>query len=256
MNLKAINGGHFISRGHGRHPERIIDSWEIIVVNSGILGIYEGDTEFEVKDGEYLLLYPGRRHGGTLDYRKGLSFFWLHFQVKALDKIKTFPQYGVLANREKTIELCRLFLNNQDEPGAPRENGDLLMRLILNECSRRNETAGGLSHLTEQTRELIRRRCTEPDFSAAGLAAELGCNRDYLNRIFHRAYRQTVSGAINRARMNHCRNLLLNSTLSIKEICFGCGYNDEAYFRRQFLRHFAMTPRDYRRQHAREHTNG
>ncbi len=225
------------------------------MVTSGILGIFEEENNFEVSTGEYLLLHPDRLHGGTLDYRKDLSFFWLHFRVMIPEKIKTFPQYGALANREKTIELCRLFLNNQDEPGVPAENADLLLRLILNECGRSESVSGAVSYLAAQAREQIKRHCTEANFSAGELAAELNCNRDYLNRIFHRAFHQTISAAINQARMNHCCNLLLNSTLSIKEICYGSGYNDEAYFRRQFFRHFATNPRDYRKQHAREHTN-
>ncbi len=256
MKIKGLNGGHFISRGQGRHPERVIDSWEIIVVSSGTLGIFEEHNSFEVNDGEYILLHPDRLHGGTLDYKKGQSFFWIHFQVKDPKQIKTFPQYGRLANREKTIELCRLYLNNQDEPGAPAENAELLLRLLLNECGRSEAVTNAVSHLAVQARERIKRRCTEADFSAGELAAELGCNRDYLNRIYQRAFQQTISAAVNQARMNHCRNLLLNSTLTIKEICYSSGYNDEAYFRRQFFRHFAATPRDYRKQHAREHTNG
>ncbi len=256
MNIKALNGGHFISRGRGRHPERVIDSWEIIVVSSGVLGISEDERKFEVKEGEYLLLYPGRRHAGTLDYCKGLSFFWLHFQAgNAERRIRTFPQYGPLLNREKVIELCRLFLNNQDEPGAPPENADLLLRLILNECAREGEGEAACPRMAEQARQWIVRRCLEPEFSAGELARELGCNRDYLNRIYRRAFQQTVSAAINQARMNYSRNLLLNSTLSIKEISLASGYNDETYFRRCFRRRFGTVPHKYRERHLREHIN-
>lgn len=232
-----------------------MDSWEIIVVNSGVLGIFERDKCFEVKNGEYLLLHPCRRHGGTLDYHRGLSFFWIHFLFENPEQAGTFPQYGVLVNREKTIELCRLLLNNQEEPGAPAGSGELLMRLVLNECARERAADKVPPHLAEQARVLIKRRCTEPECAAGMLAAELGCNRDYLNRIFRRAFGLTVSGAVNRARMEHCRNLLLNTTMSVKEICFSSGYNDESYFRRRFLLRFGTTPHSYRRQHSREHTN-
>jgi AraC-like DNA-binding protein len=255
MNIQFLNGGHFISRGLGKHPERVIDSRELIVVNSGTLGIFEKDRRFEVKEGEFLLLHPGRKHGGTLDYRKGLSFFWLHFLAEEPEELEGFPQYGTLVNRDKTVEFCRLLLNNQEESGAPPENGALLMRLILNECARERAAEKSLPHVAGQARVLIGRRCTESAFTAGALAAELGCHRDYLNRVFREAFGETVSGAINRARMNYCRNLLLNTTMNIKEICFSSGYNDEAYFRRRFLRQFNTTPHRYRKQHAREHTN-
>lgn len=250
--FQAGNGGRFISRGRGRHPERVIDSYELIVVASGVLGIFEEERRYEVKSGEYLLLRPGKRHGGTLDYPPELSFFWLHFHAAAPPAL---PPSGPLANPEKTGDLFRLCLQYQDEPGAPPAAGDLLLQLLLLECARPPSGERPAALPAVRACELIRRRCVEPDCSPGRLAAELHCHRDYLNRLYRRAYGVTLGEAINLARLDCARRLLLRSTQSIKEIAFAAGFSDPAYFRRRFFRRFAQTPSACRRQQQRGHRN-
>ena len=60
--VKARNGGFFISRGKGEHPDRVIDSHELIFVTKGVLSIIEGNHRFDIKEGESLILWPHRRH--------------------------------------------------------------------------------------------------------------------------------------------------------------------------------------------------
>jgi hypothetical protein len=74
LELLASNGGLFVSRGIGTHPTRVITTFELIFVKSGVLGIREGDTHFEVQPNETLLLWPGREHGGTAPYPRDLRF--------------------------------------------------------------------------------------------------------------------------------------------------------------------------------------
>ncbi|KTT43687.1 hypothetical protein SB11R_22985, partial [Pseudomonas oryzihabitans] len=81
--LRVQNGGHFISRGVGRHPRRILESYELIYVDRGVLSLREEDAEFVLGAGEALLLQPGRLHEGLGDFDPELSFYWLHFELAA-----------------------------------------------------------------------------------------------------------------------------------------------------------------------------
>ena len=66
---------------------------------------------------------------------------------------------------------------------------------------------------------------------------------------------EALFDAINDARIECARKLLVNSHLSVKEIAFESGYNDPVYFRRQFFRRTAMTPGEYRRCRSGGHIN-
>ncbi len=80
--LRALNAGLFVSRGQGTHVTRTIDTHELIFVRSGVLGMFEEARRFEVREGEALHLWPGRKHGGTAPYPADLSFYWLHFRTE------------------------------------------------------------------------------------------------------------------------------------------------------------------------------
>ena len=80
---RMISAGRFISRGKGRHITRVIDSYELILVVSGVLEMFEESRRFRVAAGEYLVLSPGRRHGGIGAYSADLSFFWCHFLARS-----------------------------------------------------------------------------------------------------------------------------------------------------------------------------
>ena len=86
-------GGLFVSPGYGRHPDRVIDSWELIQVRTGVLHIEENGVEYHVGPGESLLMPPKRRHRGLSEHPEELSFYWVHFgSVSILDFM--FGQYG------------------------------------------------------------------------------------------------------------------------------------------------------------------
>jgi len=250
-----LNGGKFISRGHGKHPVRVLDSAELICVLSGHLGIYEEDAEYDIGPGGFLILHPGKQHGGTKSYPPGLSFFWGHFRGKrtALDGL---PSAGTVARPESFSIYFERLLAEQKEPG----NGmtcDLLLELLLNEVRRMPEPvsmpAGG-DRLAEEALRYLRIHFPD-EVSIATAAAELRCNPDYLGRVFRRRFGCSLIRMLNRIRLEKAAALLRTSPLSVKETGFSCGFNDPAYFRRQFFRAYSMRPSAYRKLHGAIHVN-
>ena len=72
----------FVSRGQWKmYPARTIHSNVLVVVRSGILNLQEDGQPFEVREGNYIILYAGRHHGGLLPYSPGLKFYWVHFMI-------------------------------------------------------------------------------------------------------------------------------------------------------------------------------
>ncbi len=117
FSLKAHNAGFFLSRGRDMHPHRTIDSYELTFVDRGVLGMYEEDKKFEIKAGESLLLFPGRKHGGTTKYSRELCYYWIHFSLSGrTDKGQTIsiPQHIPVKRTERLAELYRYFLDDQE----------------------------------------------------------------------------------------------------------------------------------------------
>lgn len=212
------NGGLFISRGLGHHPTRILESWELIFVEQGILAICEGDREFRVKAGESLLLLPGRKHKGVGDFPANLKFYWLHFNIiptayagkNTLEL--SIPQYGKIRDPHRFKTLFRLFLSEQ-ENHSPSSTLELILLLLL------QQVADGWTGNNEPA---------EPGMALAWKAQQL---------------------------IGSAEKMLVADSGAIAEIARRCGFQDAGYFRRLFRRQTGFTPLEYKKRYCKEHIN-
>ncbi len=264
MKFDFHNGGLFISRGRGRHETRVIDTFELIYVVSGTLSMFEGDRRFEAAAGDRLLLFPGRRHGGTKNYPRGLSFFWLHFlpgSAAARKFLADLPQCAPVPDPGFFSELCRLALVKQRSrtqgSSSAQKVLNPILEALLSDCTDSEkvlqETSGNRS-LAESADRYLKLHFDE-SITTSGIAEELQCNPDYLNRVYHSVYGMTVGDAVRHARIARACRLLEETTLSVKETAYDAGFNDVSHFRRQFRRETSMTPLRYRRLHTAGHMN-
>lgn len=58
--VQALNAGLFISKGERSHPKHTTESYELIFVRQGILGIQEEGRIYRIEPGEVLVLRPDR----------------------------------------------------------------------------------------------------------------------------------------------------------------------------------------------------
>jgi len=261
----AANGGLFVSRGIGTHPQRIIDSFELIYVKSGALGIKEEGNEFIVEQDEALILWPGRRHEGTTAYPHDLKFYWAHFTLAdsstgsdAVFETLSVPQHARIARPEQMTSLFQRLLNEQEQSGVQRIPDSLMLALMLWEITHSRpanaDSTSAAAVLAARADAYIRTQFHEP-ISAATIAARLKCNPDYLGRVFRNLYGRTITEAIHGKRVRHATTLLAEGKLSIDRVARECGFEDSGYFRRLFRRIEGMTPKSYRKMHVRIHVN-
>jgi AraC-like DNA-binding protein len=259
--IQAHNAGLFVSRGRGLHPERVIQSHELIFVRRGILRIEEEGEEFEVAAGRTLLLRPGRLHRGTSPYAPDLSFYWIHFAVRdGLDDGLSIdvPRYATVTRPNHLAELFRRFLDDQEAGRLTATSADLLLMLMLSEVSGsdpgENSVERSAAVLAGRADAYIRTHFHEP-LNTSKLAGEMGCNPDYLGRAFRGTYGKTITEAIHWRRLRHARRMLLESDRNIDEVSRACGFEDVGYFRKVFKRYEGMPPRAFRRLYAQMHVN-
>lgn len=267
--LMVENSGYFISRGKGRHPERVIATHELIHVEQGELRIFEGEREFTVRAGENLILFPGRRHGGTCAYLPDLRFYWLHFNPitgAAVTKAGApqwseqafgwdIPQWTPAREEERQLWLWRRLLDDQENGCLTPSSAQHLLLLLLEEVVRGGRAGQSAEYILAQKIEnLISTKFHEP-ISAGQIARDLGYNPDYLARLYRKAYQRTITCGLHLRRLRHAKGLLLGSDFNINEIARESGFGDPAQFRKIFARHEGITPSEYRALSARMHSN-
>ncbi|HEV2472150.1 MAG TPA: AraC family transcriptional regulator, partial [Chthonomonadales bacterium] len=250
--LQAHNGGLFVSRGQGVHPDRKLTSSELIFVRKGVLSIQEEETPFEVAPGQSLILWQGRRHRGTAPFSPDLSFYWLHFtsshgHARSAQKIS---QHVTLSRPDHMTGLFRRFLDDQESGAGDATSASLLLMLMLWEVARSLPSTGvresASIHLAARADSTIRTQFHK-ELTPAILAEMLGCNANYLGRVFHEVYQHTLTDTIHQCRVRYARQLLLDDDRNIDEVARACGFNDTGYFRRLFKRYEGITPLAFRK---------
>lgn len=121
-----------------------------------------------------------------------------------------------------------------------------LKNMIRVYCDLINATKNiGYSSLISNAVQYI--RCNfEEEINLKRLAGELYVHPNYLSRKFKEETGYQLSDYINKVRVEQAQLLLNHTDLTITDIAYTVGYNDEKYFSKVFKKMHQKTPREYR----------
>ena len=103
------------------------------------------------------------------------------------------------------------------------------------------------SYLVRQAVEEIH-RSKRRKISTKTLAEQLHVNASYLSKIFHEETGKTVSEYILAVKMDQAEILLNSCVYNLTEVAEALGYENYAYFSRQFKKYFGFSPENYIKQ--------
>lgn len=88
----------------------------------------------------------------------------------------------------------------------------------------------------------------EPDLSLARLAARLGAPVKQISRTINASTGANVSQYINKWRVEHAADLLINTDLKVIAVSQDAGFLTRSNFYREFKQHYGQSPASYRRE--------
>jgi Response regulator containing CheY-like receiver domain and AraC-type DNA-binding domain len=104
----------------------------------------------------------------------------------------------------------------------------------------------------EQTIEYVRtyiRKHYSEQIDLSALASKLGISSAYLTKLFNKYEKCSPIKYLTDLRIVEAKNLLYNTTLTIKEISERVGYQNQFYFSRVFRKINKISPSEYRDSH-------
>ncbi len=262
LGLEVVACGLFISSGRGEHPDRVLDSYELIVVRKGTLSLWEEDVRFDIGPGQALVLFPGRRHRAAAPFARELSFYWIHFVPQGPPGRAAsieLPQVMQVQRPECVAEFFHRYLEDRQAERLDPMSASLLLLLILREVGRAPLDAAPSppsrgAALAGRAEAYVTRYLAEK-LSTARIARALRVNPDYLNRVFRSLHQVTLTEYLQRRRATDAAIMLRDTTNTVAEIASACGYDSVGHFRRVFQRHHGVSPSAYRALMARAFVN-
>lgn len=103
------------------------------------------------------------------------------------------------------------------------------------------------NELALQATRILNEQFTGP-ITLSGLADALSVSPQYLSQIFSRAMGVTFQDYLSALRLRLAAEWLRESSRSVTDICFGCGYRNLSHFLRSFKKRYGLSPRQYRQQ--------
>lgn len=82
------------------------------------------------------------------------------------------------------------------------------------------------------------------DITIVDVARHIGISERYLRKLFARYLNLSPLEYLNQIRINKSIELLRNTEMSVKEICFICGFKSPQYFSRIFKQQTGVSPRE------------
>ncbi|HCR73618.1 MAG TPA: AraC family transcriptional regulator [Ruminococcus sp.] len=81
------------------------------------------------------------------------------------------------------------------------------------------------------------------------LCHEMNMSRSYFQLIYRQTFGITCISDVINCKINHAKNILTTTNLSINETAEECGYDNNEHFMRQFKKHTGVTPSEYRKKY-------
>lgn len=236
------------------HPVRRIDSYEMILVVTGNVFLFEEENQYDLHAGDVMVLRPGLQHGGWQASDGETSFYWVHFfpEGEEMPPLPFAP--WALEDASRLNALCRQLLHAANVPGYPAYAIQAAFALLFCEISRLHERASAESRLVQETAEWIRIHSTRR-LTVTEVARRTGYHPDYLSALFRSAFQMNLKSFLVEQRMRQIRSQLLTTADSMKQIAARLDFENENQFIHYFRYHEGVSPARYRNLYHRTHLN-
>jgi AraC-like DNA-binding protein len=229
------------------------------------------DAGFQIRagQGQWMMLKPGVRHQ---DFSPDVRLLSVNFRASfhtgenlfdhGLSIVLNSHDFPALERRARALlRASRRIMSDHNlrmAISAPVDlDGYLSLQRVLFDWVRtwsRSLISAGLKPTTVYTSDsrvqqamlFLQSHTTDPNLDGRQIAASVGLSLSQLNRQFLRERGQTLRQCHQDHLCEHAKDLLMRSTLSIKEIATDLGFRHQSHFTSWFLKHAHVTPSDFR----------
>lgn len=257
------------------HDHAPLTDYELFVMTKGSLYLSYNHKNFQVNEGEILLLPPlPPPHNLRAGYRSSnCSFYWLHFScehpVTSLN-ISSYPHASASQIKNRLLIPCHAQIPQPEKvivlmkqlQDAIRLNYspfifDYMATVILSEVH--HQFLYQLRHSVNESKVQTQiyndiidyvKQNIHAKLTVSHIASHFGYNEKYLSHMFSSISQLPLKQFILRNKMDEANFLLTDTNMSVREISDALGFNDNHHFMKCYKKTTGLTPSEYRNAFA------
>lgn len=245
---EVCSPGHFFGPAIRQHY-----LLHVVLQGKGIFN--DGIRKYSLTAGEAFLIFPKEVTYYRADEQEPWEYAWIGFDGTEAGAI--LKQCGLSAEtpvcagkeqdlwRQAICEMVTLFQQERCNEYAMLAQFYQLFAQIYQIEENREKHDYGKGYL-QAAKEYIKHNYGYP-IKIEDIAKHIGIDRTYLFKLFKQEERISPQQYLIHYRIKIARDLLMQSTLSITEIAYSCGFGDTASFSRHYKAKMGKRPKDVRK---------
>ncbi|GBU07202.1 transcriptional regulator [Bacteroidales bacterium] len=236
---------------------RILDEYQLLYITRGSgKFISQQGKQYSIQEGNMFLLFPGEWHNYMPNAAHGWDEYWIGFKGTNIDnRVKNgffSPQKPIFEVniREEIVQLYKqaIKIAAEQKSGFQQMLAGIVNHLLGLAYSLDKQALFEDSQLNDQINKakIIMINSLGEKISPQTIAKDLNMGYSWFRKMFKEHTGFSPSQYILALRIQKVKEMLTNSNLTIKEIFFEMGLENEAYFFAAFKNKTAMTPKKYR----------
>ena len=236
---------------------RILNEYQLLYITKGKGEFSSGPSgHCQIKEGCMFLLFPGERHTYRPDQATGWNEYWIGFNGVIMDEwvrngffSKENPVFNVGVN-EEIISLYKkaIMIADAQEANYQQALAGIVCNLVSMAIYLSRNMDFNRSDISVQINTVKAAVYENISTITPERLAEIICmSYSKFRKIFKEYTGFAPSQYIQEVRVNMAKELLTNTSKSIKEIAYELGYENKDYFFTSFRKVSGMTPAGYRR---------
>jgi AraC-like DNA-binding protein len=254
---------HYPPKGHpdgydfNWEKGRILRECQILYLVKGE-GVFETrEQEYKIKQGDLIILFPNTWHRYKPTKETGWKEYYIGFGGRFIEKLienKLLSPKNPVFNVGLNETIINIFKQTNsviesEEIAYQQIASSLVMQLLAymrqimispKEKNNPNEL------LIKKARFIIRENLNE-NIPIESIAEELGASYSLFRKEFKIYTGLSPRQYQLQLKVRQCKNLLLNTNLSVKEIAFNTGFESQYYFSKMFKKQTGSSPLEYRK---------
>lgn len=237
-------------------PPHLHKAMECVLVTEGTMAIGVGPELYEMKEGDFAIVFPDLIHhyqvfGGEgcraiyLYVDSSLSGAFLSTLQQKSPKCPVIPKKSV--DQDIVYALKSLLRQRRGKKDAVLQQSfvQIILARSIPQFELVEKSTIGSDDIVYQTMSYIAANFREP-LSLTDMAKDLGFSPYTLSRVFSGTFHKNFNQYLNEVRLEYACSLLSYTNQSITDVYMNAGFESQRTFNRVFAEKFRMSPREYR----------